>query len=93
MPGAVNKVADALSPYIGTIEDTDIDQYEETSRCHDNAMNDSIRVAQRTDTFCKPIIYYLESGDPNTLPNLPLGYQSHYRSLSSMTGYLCATLT
>ncbi len=24
------------------------------------------------DTFCKPIIYYLESGDPNTLPKLPV---------------------
>ncbi len=35
-------------------------------------MNDSIRVAQRTDTFCKPIIYYLENGDPNTLPELPV---------------------
>ncbi len=68
VPGAVNKVVDALSRYIGTIEDTDIDQYEEASRCHDTAMNDSIRVAQRTDTFCKPIIYYLESGDPNALP-------------------------
>ncbi len=35
-------------------------------------MNDSIRVAQREDTFCKPIIYYLESGDPNALPKLPV---------------------
>ncbi len=72
VPGAVSKVADALSRYIGTIEDTDIDQYEEASRCHDNTMNDSIRVAQRTDAFCKPAIYYLESGDPNTLPKLPV---------------------
>ncbi len=35
-------------------------------------MNDSIRVAQSTDTFWKSIIYYLESGDPNTLPKLPV---------------------
>ncbi len=72
VPGAVNNVADPLSRYIGTIEDTDIDQYEEASRCHDNILNDPIRVAQRTDTFCKPIIYYLESGDPTTLRKLPV---------------------
>ncbi len=70
VPGAVNHVADALSRYIGTIDDEDIDQYEEASRCHDTNMNDSIRVAQREYTFCKPTIYYLESGDPNALPKL-----------------------
>ncbi len=72
VPGAVNNVADTLSRYIGAIEDTDSDQYEETSRCHDVNLNDPIRTAQCTDTFCKPIIYYLESGDPNTLPKLPV---------------------
>ncbi len=72
LTSSVNNVADALSRYIGTIEDTNIDQYEEAGRCHDNTLNDPIRVAQRTDTFCKPIIYYLESGDPNTLPKLPV---------------------
>ncbi len=70
VPGAVNNVTDALSRYIGVIEDTDIDQYEQASRCHDITLNDPIRAAQRTDTLWKPIIYYLESGDPNTLPKL-----------------------
>ncbi len=72
VPGAVNNVADALSRYIGTAEDTNIDEYEDASRCHDVSLNKSIHEAQRADTFCQPIIYYLEGGDPNTLPRLPV---------------------
>ncbi len=72
VPGAVNNVADALSRYTGVIEDTDVDQYEEASRCHDLLLNDSIRDAQSADTFCQPIIYFLEGGDPNALPRLPV---------------------
>ncbi len=71
-PGAVNNVADVLSRYIGVIEDTDIDQYEEASRCHNVILKYSIRNAQRADTFCQPIIYYLESGNPNALPRPPV---------------------
>ncbi len=40
------------------------------SRRHDESLNDSIRIAQRSDPFCKPIIYFLESDDPNALPQL-----------------------
>ncbi len=72
VPGAVNHVADALSRYIGAIDTTDWDPYEDPSKSHDSNLNDSIRSAQRSDTFCQPLLYYLESGDPNTLPHLPV---------------------
>ncbi len=72
VPGAVNNVADALSRYIGAIDDTDWDQYDDLSRRHDESLNGSIRTAQRNDDFCKPLIYFLESGDPNALPRLPV---------------------
>ncbi len=67
VPGALNHVADALSRYIGTIDDEYIDLYVAACRCHYTNLNDSISVAQREDTFCKPIIidftiYWRETG-------------------------------
>ncbi len=70
VPGAVNNVADALSRYIGAINDTDWDQYDDPSRRHDSSLKDSIRSAQRSDAFCQPLLHYLENGDPNALPRL-----------------------
>ncbi len=54
VPGAVNNGADALSRYIGAIEDTDIDQYEEASRCHDVTLNDPIRAVNVQTHFANP---------------------------------------
>lgn len=72
VPGAVNQVADALSRNIGAIMDMDVDHFDDPSRTHDPTLNDSIRAAQQTDNFCQPILYYLQSGDPNSLPTLPV---------------------
>ncbi len=91
VPGAVNNVADALSRYIGVVEDTDIDQYEEASRCRDVSLNDSIRDAQRADAFCLPIIYYLESGDPNALPRLPVRLPVFDLSEGLLVRHTCIT--
>ncbi len=72
VPGAVNYVADSLSRYIGTIDDTELNKHEDVSRDHDLTLNASIRGAQRENSFREPLIYYLESGDPNALLQLPV---------------------
>ena len=72
VPGAVNNVADSLSRYIGVLDDESLDTTTDISTSHDKTLNDSIRTAQRADEFCQPLLYYLESGDPNSLPKLPI---------------------
>ncbi len=68
VPGAVNNVADSLSRYIGAVtEETEI-MLTDT----DADLNERIRSAQRHASFCKPIIYFLESGDDTQLPELPV---------------------
>ncbi len=68
VPGAVNNVADSLSRYIGAVtEETEL-LLTDT----DADLNERIRSAQRYDSFCKPIIYFLESEDDTQLPGLPV---------------------
>ncbi len=72
MAGVVNHVADALSRYVGGIDSEDPDLRADVSTTHDTALDASIRAAQREDDFCQQLIYYLQSGDPNALPKLPV---------------------
>ncbi len=59
---------DSLSRYIGAVTDDE----ESPVVGHDDDLNSKIHKAQREDPFCKPLIYYLESGDPTALPTLPV---------------------
>ncbi len=74
VPGEVSHVADSLSRYIGAVEDDEIEAAAAAAvaTTHDTALNDSILDAQREDPFCKPLLYYLNSGDPTHLPKLPI---------------------
>ncbi len=61
LPGKANVVADALSRYIGALQISGGDEFRT-----------SLIQAQRDDSFCAPLIYYLESGDDSQLPRLPV---------------------
>ncbi len=78
VPGAVNHVADSIHRYIGAVENDEIEAAAAVATTHDTALNDSIRDAQREDTFCKPLLYYLNSGDPTYLPKLPIPLSEFY---------------
>ncbi|KAG0724028.1 hypothetical protein GWK47_041485 [Chionoecetes opilio] len=65
--GKVNFVADSLSRNIAFVTAT-----PEHPK-HDNQIAiPNIEEEQRNDSFCAPIIYYLESGDDTQLPKLPV---------------------
>ncbi len=72
IPGAVNHVAEALSRYVGVIDSEDPGLRADDNTTHDTALDASIRTAQQEDDFCQLLLYYLQSGDPNVLPKLPV---------------------
>ncbi len=61
LPGKANVVGDALSRYIGALQISGGDEFRS-----------ALMQAQRDDSFCAPLIYYLESGNDTQLPRLPV---------------------
>ncbi len=61
LPSKANVVADALSRHIAILHGLGEGNFKEI-----------LRKEQKTDSFCAPIIYYLESGDDTHLPKLPV---------------------
>ena len=68
LPGKLNTVADALSRNVAPVFHFSPSQSLPTM--------DEIKEQQRSDAFCSSIIYYLQSGDSNNLPKLPMSPDS-----------------
>ena len=68
IPGKANSVADALFRHIVPVTLLTTAQSLSTL--------EEVKSLQRSDQFCTRLIYYLESGDANNLPNLPFSPDS-----------------
>ncbi len=71
-------MADALSRYVGVIDSEDPAQRADDNTTHDTAFDATNRAAQQENDFCQPLLYYLQSGDPNALPKLPVPASAPY---------------